>query len=886
MMAQYWRAKHAHPDCLIFFRMGDFFELFFEDAQIAAKQLDLTLTKRGQHQGQDIPMAGVPVHSHQTYLARLIARGHRVALCDQTEPADKNRKGLVPREVVRIVTPGTAIDEGMSEARHHTYLLAATCQRKAGKAGETDWGVAYTDVSTGDLWAESCANPAALRDILTRLQPREILLSPTILHQPDLFELLAAYKAAITKPSQDPFSPARADEQLCALYQVRDLTGFGDFTASQIEALGAVASYVTATMGSTRQLRPPKQVHPAAALRMDGATRTSLEISQTTNGTYQGSLLHHIDRCRTAMGSRCLARWLTAPSTDPVTINTRLDRVSFFIGGVSAKMHAAINKALDACPDIQRAGVRLVAGRGRTQDLGAVRDGLTCASILAKTLKDDSPVQFRAFSASLQDLHDALSKALTNPLNIEPGHQIAKGYNTPLDEQRETRGKAMDEIIKLQQTYAAQTGIPSIKIRQNNLLGYFIEVPAQHVTRLEKTALYADLQRRQSLANVSRYTSAALAGIVRRAVAASDLAIETEAALIADLISRVVALQRDLLACTQAIAVTDVAAGLAELAARQRWCRPDVTMDDDLHITGGRHPIVQAHVKTYVANDCKVDAQERLWLVTGPNMAGKSTFLRAAALIVVLAQAGAFVPAKAAKIGVVDQLFSRVGASDDLARGHSTFMTEMLETAYILHNATPRSFLILDEIGRGTSTYDGLAIAWAVCEHVHDQLRARCLFATHYREMTQLAAGLARLACYTIRVKQWGDEIVFLHEVTPGVADRSYGVQVGKLAGLPLRVVRRARAVLAHLEAGHTGDLPLFAMPPASGQDPALEEQEAKDMADLEAFAKIREQLAHWDIDQLTPRQALDALYELKGLLNSPDAAKESPVDPPDAPRG
>jgi len=881
MMAQYLEIKQAHPGYLLFYRMGDFFELFFEDAVQASGSLGIHLTKRGKHLGEDIPMAGVPVARAEEYLHRLIEKGHRVAVCEQTEdPAEAKKRGakaVVRREVVRLVTPGTLTEDGLLEAGGNNFLTALCATRVGGEPG---YALASVDISTGEFILSEVA-AADLPGELARVAPSEILV-------PDAAdaELLAAVSenhVAIT-PTPDAHFSARAGEAaIKAALEVSLLDGFGEFSAGELSAAGAALKYIELTqIGAKPLLRPPRKAAAQDAMIMDAATRASLELTQAISGGREGSLLWAVDRTVTAPGARELAARLGRPLTAPEAIDARLDAVGFLLD--APRLRGEVRAKLREAPDGARALSRLKLGRGSPRDLGAIRDMLACAAALRDLLADaDSlPGELAQIGAALEGaalpVGETLRAALEDesPVSGRDGGFIRAGYHADLDENRKLRDDSRSVVAGLQAKYAEETGLKSLKVRHNNILGYFLEVSAAQADTLRAPPHNETFRLRQSLANAVRFTTPELAETETRITLAGERARAIEQEISARLSEDVLAEQSALSALAEGIARLDVACALAELAEERNYVRPKVDGSGAFLIAGGRHPVVEqtlAGAVPFIANDCALsaDAEDaaRLVLLTGPNMAGKSTYLRQNALIAILAQTGSFVPAASAHIGVVDRLFSRVGASDDLARGRSTFMVEMVETAAILNQAGPRALVILDEIGRGTATYDGLSIAWAAAEHLHNVNRCRALFATHYHELTALTERLPGVANATIRVKEWRDEIVFLHEVTPGAADRSYGIQVAKLAGLPRAAVGRAREVLAWLEAeGHGAgaamdDLPLFA---AALQEPA---HAVFDGAEDETVALrvLRDEISALDPDGITPRDALAALYRLKALL-------------------
>ena len=865
MMVQYLAIKQDHPDCLLFYRMGDFYELFFDDAHAASRALDITLTHRGKHDGADIPMCGVPVRASDAYLHRLIAQGFKVAICEQTEdPAEARKRGaksLVNRAAVRIVTQGTITEDSLLDARGNNYLAAV------GRAGDA-LALAWLDISTGEFAVQPVA-AAGLAAELARLRPGEILLPDALLERPDLFDTFADWKAALTPLPAQRFDSAAGARRLKALYKVAALDAFGAFGRAELGACGALVEYVEATQKGRMPRLAPLRVQAAdAMMAIDAATRRNLELHGALSGGREGSLLAVIDCTVTGAGARLLAARLAAPLTDDREIRRRLDGVAHMVD--EAGLRGSLRDSLRQTPDMERACSRLTVGRGGPRDLGALRDALTQGSILRGLLAGPCPAPPPEAVADLdKDLgsHDALVDRLSRalkpdaPLMIRDGGFIAAGYAPDLDEQIALRDESRRLIAALQRRYREDSGVAALKVAHNNVLGYFVEVRPQHADKLAEPFIH-----RQTMANAVRFSTVELGELESRIARAGDRALAIELALFDDLVGEVTARIDDIARAAGALAGLDLVTALAELAVVRDYRRPRV--DDSLvfEITGGRHPVVEAlapagEAGRFIANDCDLGDAQRLWLVTGPNMAGKSTFLRQNALIAILAQMGSFVPAASAHLGVVDRLFSRVGAADDLARGRSTFMVEMVETAAILNQAGPRALVILDEIGRGTATYDGLSIAWAAVEHLHEVNRCRALFATHYHELTALAAKLGALACHTMRVKEWRDDVVFLYEVGPGAADRSYGIHVARLAGLPEAVVARAEAVLGMLERdGQSGDLarladdlPLFTARPAgvpaeSGPSP------------------VDQALAAVNPDELTPKSALELIYRLAAL--------------------
>lgn len=882
MMAQYVEIKAANPDCLLFYRMGDFYELFFRDAEIASRTLGIVLTKRGKHQGDDIPMCGVPVERADDYLQRLIAAGHRVAVCEQTEdPAEAKKRGnksVVKRDVVRLVTPGTITEERLLEPGRAS-LLVAVARRKTGEAASL-YGLAAIDISTGRFTVME-APQERLAIEFSRLEPREIVCPDAIHDDPELKEFWREIAVPVTPLARDGLDAASAERRLKEFFGVATLDAFGAFSRAEIAAAGAALAYVERTqLGARPPLSAPVRDSGSATMLIDAATRANLELTRTLGGERQGSLLATIDRTVTPGGARLLAERLAGPLTDPAAIAARHDAVEFLVA--DSALREDLQQALEKVPDVARALARLSLDRGGPRDLAALGAGLDAARAIAALLarRGELPAELaramRALGESDPDLPVRLNAALADelPLNRRDGRFVREGHDATLDELRLLQVDSRKVIAQLQARYAAETGCRTLRIKHNAMLGYFVEVPQAMGEEFLKEPWRATFVHRQTMSDAMRFSSVELGELEAKIASAADRALKLELSVFAQLCEAVLAQAEPIKAAALALAELDVAAALADLAVREGWSRPQIDDGVALTIERGRHPVVEAALKRdgkpFVANDTELsppgtDARGgRICLITGPNMAGKSTFLRQNALIAVLAQMGAFVPAARAHIGIVDRLFSRVGAADDLARGRSTFMVEMVETAAILNQAGPRALVILDEIGRGTATFDGLSIAWAAIEHLHEINRCRSLFATHYHELTALGDRLDRVANATVRVTEWKGEVVFLHEVVPGAADRSYGIQVAKLAGLPPAVVERARAILGELEkterekpvASLVDDLPLFAAP-LRRSAPAVTEDQPDG---------LRETLAAIDPDEMTPREALEALYRLKRL--------------------
>ncbi len=871
MMAQFLEIKAGYPGALLFYRMGDFYELFFDDAVAAAEALDIALTKRGKHLGKDIQMCGVPYHAAEGYLLTLIRKGFRVAVCEQMEnPAEAKKRGsksVVRREVIRLVTPGTLTEETLLEARRHNYLCAYAEVR-----GEA--ALSWVDISTGAFHVLALP-PVRLGPELARLGPSEVVVSEA--QEADLAEVVTESGASITALGRAAFDSTSGEKRLKALFGVGALEGFGQFTRPELSAMGAIVEWLEITQkGKLPILRAPVREAAGRVMQIDAATRTNLELTRALSGGRQGSLLAVIDRTVTAGGARLLERRLSSPSRVLDVVHGRLDAVQFALE--QSRIATDLRAALRQVPDLDRALSRLGLERGGPRDLAAVRAALGQAETIAGTLNEaDLPEVLAEAVAALRG-HEALLDLLDQALVAEPpllardGGFIAEGYDEELDECRRLRDEGRGVIAAMQADYQKLTGIQSLKIKHNNVLGYFVEVTATHADRMLSEPLSETFKHRQTTANQVRFTTVPLSEMETKILNAGGRAIEIEKRLYSSLSASILEVSDRLFGVARGLAELDLTTALANLAKGEDWARPKVDDSRKLIIEGGRHPVVEQALRAqggapFIANDCGLGKQEDIWLLTGPNMAGKSTFLRQNALIAVLAQMGSYVPAARAEIGMVSQLFSRVGASDDLARGRSTFMVEMVETAAILNQADDHALVILDEIGRGTATYDGLSIAWATMEHLHDVNGCRALFATHYHEMTSLSAKLDRVENATVAVKEWDGDVIFLHEVKKGAADRSYGVQVAKLAGLPAAVVARAKVVLEALEKGERegggkakaliDDLPLFAAMPMQAE-PVKAKESAVDVL-----------LDGLHPDEMSPREALQALYDLKEALKS-----------------
>ena len=882
MMAQYLQIKKEHQDYLLFYRMGDFYELFLDDAVIASKALDIALTKRGKLDSQDIPMCGVPFHAYESYLAKLIRQGYKVAICEQVEdPKEAKKRGaksVVKREVIRLVTAGTLTEEPLLDAKKNNFLLTLA------KVNDT-LGLSWLDISTGDFYLQEVLLKAkdegvGLAGIQSRHNTVETVISDAYLQNPQIFNVLNDYRDQLSVLPQARFNSENAKKRLETVFKVEAVEAFGNFTRAEITAAGVLLDYVENTQkGKIPLISKPVKVTESQIMEIDGATRRSLELVEALTGDKNSCLLGVIDRTVTGAGGRLLASRVSNPLKDIEGINRRLDSVEFFTR--FNRIRQEVRAILKACPDIERAVSRLSLGRGGPRDLANIKTALAVVpqlKNLVMSFNQNTDEQILSeFPDSLKtvlnnlgehsNLVSTLEQALAEdlPLLARDGGFIREGFYPPLDEIKLLKNDSHKMIVELQNKYAEVTGISNLKIKYNNVIGYFIEVQSKFAPEMLENK---DFIHRQSVLNATRFTTVELTELENKIRGAADKALAMELEMFDNLVKDVRLASEDISRTAKAMAELDVSSALADLAVEKNYCRPQI--DDSLvfDVKEGRHPVVENAISkenagAFVGNNCQLDdAHGRLWLLTGPNMAGKSTFLRQNAIIAIMAQMGSFVPCASAHIGVIDKIFSRVGASDDLARGRSTFMVEMVETASILNQADERSFVILDEIGRGTATFDGLSIAWAVVEHLHELNKCRALFATHYHELTALTSKLPLMTLHCMKIKEFNDEVIFLHEVIDGAADRSYGIHVAKLAGLPRTVVKRAEQVLETLEREGKSqsvsqlaeDLPLFAA------------VRSKDEPAAQQIVPAMEALKELNPDNLTPREALDKLYELKNL--------------------
>ena len=796
MMQQYLSIKSSHKDYLLFYRLGDFYELFFEDAKVAAKILDIVLTKRGVQAGDDIPMCGVPYHSATHYINKLLKNGYSIAICEQLEsPEEAKKRGyksVVRREVVQIITPGTLMEDHLLDPKSPNYLMAIAEYKNT-------YAIAWIELTTGEFYAINC-NKNNIKNEISRLNPREIIIS-----QKHASEFLSM-QVNFTSRSNNIFDYQGCCNRIQEYYKVASIQGLGDFSQVQIIASGVLIEYVIHTQkNNVPKLRVLKNIDRKFFMEIDVATRRNLELeSSTDNQKY--TLLNTIDKTITSAGGRLLKTRLSSPLCNATAINKRFECVDFFYNAKELRIH--FRKYLAYFPDIQRALSKIFTSKASFKDLNTIKNGLKIATMISelfrvKEVKLTAGInalvsQIFGYFKLLSELEEAL---VASEKTGEGESPIRMHYNQHLKELYDIKNNSHQKISSIKEKYRKKTSVQNLKISRNNIFGYFVEVTSMNASKMDKDFFI----HKQTLGNSVRYFTNELKELESAILNCADKIASIEQEIFQKLCNKVKSCFDEISLVTTSIANLDLYSSLAELADEKKYVKPHIDNGDRFEIKEGRHPVVEHFQrKEFIPNSCNISENEKIWLITGPNMAGKSTFLRQNALICILAQIGSYVPATKVNIGVVDKIFSRIGAADNLARGESTFMVEMIETAYILNNATEKSLVILDEIGRGTSTHDGIAIAWAVLEYLHDQIKCRTLFATHYHELTQLKKCLAKIATYTMEIKEWNKEIIFMHKIVSGVADSSYGLHVAQLAGLPDKVVDNAEKVLRSFKNGNT----------------------------------------------------------------------------------
>ncbi len=846
MMQQYYSLKEQYPDAILFFRLGDFYEMFGDDAKIAAKVLEIALTSREAGAQGRIPMCGVPHHAAEAYLDKLIRSGYRVALCEQLEDP-REAKGVVKRDVVRVITPGTFI-EGQLEKTENQYLVSLARH-------ETSWGLAYLDMSTGQFMAASLSSWNKLEDEITRIKPAEIVVTLELMDNDRLGALAARIGAAISRLHHPQLSPAAASQRLLEHFQVATLTPFGLTSCEQIAAAGLALKYAVDTQRNMlSHIRAVRGYQLEEFLQIDGHSRQNLELTTTIRERKKaGSLLGVLDETTTSMGARLLRDYLEKPLVDLAAIKERHDAVETLVEQTALRLE--LREQLAEIYDLERLLGRLVVGSGNARDLNALAASLQKVPPVKELLAGNTTALLAKMEAELDPLSGFVAlineAILEEPsLTLRDGNLIRDGYNEELDKLRGASRGGKDWIRKLQSAERERTGIKSLKVGFNRVFGYYIEVTKPNIHLVPE-----NYERKQTLTNAERYITPELKEQESLILGADERINELEYELFVSIREQVQDHVQAIQANSRALAVLDVLQGLAQVAVERNYVRPEMNDGLGLHLMQSRHPVVEAIEGQFVPNDVVLDESQRIILLTGPNMAGKSTYLRQAALIVILAQMGSFIPAQKAQIGIVDRIFTRIGAADDLSSGQSTFMVECAETAQLLLNASERSLIVLDELGRGTSTFDGMAIAQAVIEHIHDKIKARTLFSTHFHELTKLESALKRLVSYRVEVEEKGGQIYFLHQVSRGSTDRSYGINVARMAGVPAPVLKRSLELLHELEAAGQGPIQLDLFRRAAYDASALELDEPRPAAN-----ELQEELLNLDLNNLTPLEALQVL--------------------------
>jgi len=863
MMQQYLEIKSEYPDAILFFRLGDFYEMFMEDAVVAARVLDITLTSRNKGAAEEIPLCGVPFHSCQPYVAKLVQNGHKVAICEQVEDP-KQAKGIVKRAVVRVVTPGLVVDTDTLDPRRNNYLMALLPDENG------CYGVACVDITTGEFRVTEMHDPESTAGEIVSRDPAEVLVIEGATGD-SLADLLqnSLQGRNVNRLPEWAAAEDRARQMLLESFPNSSMESFGchDMPAA-IRAAGMILHYLEETQkGSVSHLQQLQTYHVRDHMVLDDFTRRNLELTETLHdGGRRGSLLGVMDRTVTAMGARKLRHWMTHPLVDRQRIEERHVAVEELVR--ESLCRDDLRRALDEIYDLERLNGRIAMATGNAKDLAALRISLQkLPQILDLLAQLDSPMLtgLRESLDTLPDMVALISSSIVDdpPFVLREGGLIREGYHAELDELRNISREGKGWIARLEQEEKARTGISNLKVRYNRVFGYYIEVTRSQLDRVPE-----DYQRKQTLANAERYITPTLKEYEEKVLGAEDRVVEIEYDLFQEIRRQVATQGQRIQETADKVASLDILLGLADLSHERNYCRPEMDESTELHIEDGRHPVIETMNlgERFVANDVHMDTQEKqILIITGPNMAGKSTFMRQVALLVLMAQMGCLVPAKKARIGIVDRIFTRVGASDNLARGQSTFMVEMTEAANILNHATPRSLIVLDEIGRGTSTFDGVSIAWAVAEYLHDnpKVAAKTLFATHYHELTDLAQTRERVQNYNVAVKEWDDQIIFLRRIIKGGASHSYGIQVARLAGLPSDVITRAKEVLHNLESGeYVAGAPRLARSRQTGKVIVTPQ-----MGLFEEIDSVRAKLEETDVSVLTPLEALNLLDELKKML-------------------
>ncbi|MCR5224562.1 MAG: DNA mismatch repair protein MutS [Alphaproteobacteria bacterium] len=858
MMAQYLTAKAQYPDCLLLFRMGDFYELFFDDAKLASSILSIALTHRGKHLNEDVPMCGVPVATMDNYVGRLVRAGYKVAICEQMEtPEEAKKRGykaLVRRDISRIVTAGTVTEDYLLDSHQNNYLMAVVPDTSKKTQEVKKVSFAAIDISTGDFIVNTDIHKEFI-SLMNVYRPKEVLI-PSSCEKTDFAKSLSAScGATITTLPDSKFNPIVEKDRLEKYFKVKTLDSFGIELSGEMSACGAVLEYLLITQRDNLSvLPPPRKASFSNYLVVDPATSKSLDIVTSGHGNYEYSLLGAIDKTKTPFGARLLAARVSMPVIDINLLNARLNCVDFFMQ--HEKLTESIRASLTGCPDLERAINRIRFNKFSPRDLGDIRESLRIIlEIQSLTREFTMPTEGEYKFEKLKDfseLYGTLKSSLIESLSFSRENIIADGYSEELDKLKYIKNHSEDLIADLQAKYINKTGINTLKIRNNALIGWYIEIPLT-----QKHKVTADFIHKQTLISSIRYTTADLVSLQMKLIQAFDDWRGLEQKIYAQIVEEVLKNYEDISYAIKLFARLDVHTNFACIARERGYVRPEMTTEHVLEIEGGKHPVLALLEKDFTENDCNLDEKNRICLLTGPNMAGKSTYLRQNALIVILAQIGCYVPAQKAVIGIVDRLFSRVGASDDLARGRSTFMVEMIETATILNQATANSFVILDEVGRGTSTYDGLSIAWAVIENLNKKNKCRVLFATHYRELTKLQNAMPNIRCKTLKVQEWNGDVVFYHKIVDGIADKSYGIHVASIAGVPAAVIKRATELLKNFESQKDISMNF-----------AQETSEQMDLLSYNADAPIKQKLAAIDPNNITPMEALNIICELKEMAD------------------